>query len=130
MRWFENEKVLHELAGSPVRNDWVEQGAEVALAQVLSKLPLELRSKDRLGPLAIQPLPGVSGGDGTENYCWMMPLDGSHARSKILGPALQVKLIDTEGKIFFEGTWGETPFETIQLHERFFIWLAPPQRTR
>ncbi len=125
MRWFEDSKVVEELRNSAKREAWAETGALDALPEVMRRLPAELQLKDRMGPMTVQPIVNTD-----EWYCWMVPLDGSQTRGKILGPNHQVKLIDPEGNIFFDGLWGETPLDAIKAHDEFFIWLAPPLRTR
>lgn len=124
-KWFEEPGFLTELKDSEIRQRWAEEEAEAQLTRVWKTLPEAIRSKDRLGPLVIQPIPGVEG-----LQCWMLPLDGSQVRGKILGAKHHVKLVSPTGEILYDGAWGDTSRELITKHEKFFIWLPPPHRER
>lgn len=124
MNWFDDESYKDSLRGSETRQQWLDEGASARLAKIWRRLPPVVQSKDRLGPLLIDTVAGAEG-----NCCWMMPLDGSQIRGKLLGPKNRIKLIDFEGTVFFEGLWEETTKDIISSHEQFFIWLEPRAHT-
>lgn len=125
MKWFENEVFKTELAASTERKGWVEDEANWHFPTILKKLPPPLQNKSRIGPLSLSPIHGAEG-----ICCWMVPVDGSTPLGKLLGANSPVKLIDKDGNIFFEGSWGNTTEELIALHIEFYIWLEAPKHDK
>jgi hypothetical protein len=115
MTWVLKEEILVELSANPERKAWTEEKAYDAFHEIWEKLKPEHREKTRIGTLGFQPMVGSESLEA-----WMFPIEG---HPKILGYKNTVQLIDREGMILFEGTWGETPLDLIKEQVDIFIWL-------
>lgn len=115
MTWVLDEKILLRLADSEQRMTWAEEKAFEVFHEIQSSLPLQHQDKSRIGALGFQAISGTEG-----LHTWMFPIEG---HPKILGYKNPVQILSVEGKMLFEGTWGDTPLELVEKHEEFFIWL-------
>jgi len=94
---------------------WAEDKAFEVFHEIQSTLHPQYHEKSRIGALGFQAISGTEG-----FHTWMFPIEG---HPKILGFKNRVHILSVEGKMLFDGTWGETPLELIEKHEEFFIWL-------
>ena len=124
MKWFDDEKVVSQLMASEELLEWANAEAMEHFAAIRNQLPEPLREKSRIGPLTFGKIEDTD----SSLYCWMYPVDGSKFQGVVLGLKNRVKLVDKEGRIFFEGLWEETTLELIQAHPKFYIWVEPIER--
>lgn len=115
MTWVLKEEVLVELSSHPERKTWTEEKAYDAFHEIWEKLRPEHQEKTRIGTLGFQPMVGSE-----VLEAWMFPIEG---HPKILGFKNRIQLIDKDGKVLFDGLWGESPLELIKERVEFFIWL-------
>jgi len=115
MTWVLKEEVLIELSSHPERKAWLEEKAYDVFHDLWEKLSPEHREKTRIGALGFQPMVGTD-----SIQAWMFPIEG---HPKILGFKNRIQLLDKNGKVFFDGPWGEAPLEMIKEQVEFFIWL-------
>lgn len=115
MTWVLDEKILERLSQSPARRIWAEERAFEVFHEIQENLKKEHREKSRIGALGFQSISGTQG-----LHTWMIPIEGS---PKIVGFKNPVQILSTEGKLLYEGVWGEAPLALVEEKNEFFIWL-------